>query len=116
MKHLFRRLINLFMPGIMEASGTPHTSAACYTPGVTQSVAYTAVAGTLTNPTVSNIVRLSATSVCFVKYGFDPATVATTADMYMKTDDPAFFNIPPGSYISAVQATAGGTLYVTEMS
>src|SRR5690242_6135195 len=78
-----------------------------------QSVAYTAVAGTIATAIRSSIVRVVCTSQAFVAVGPNPT--ATTSDVYFPTDAVEYFHLNPGDKVSAIQLTAGGTLHVTEM-
>ncbi len=80
-----------------------------------QSVAYTGTAGTITNVVGAQTykVRVTLTTAGFIKIGNTPT--ATTSDTYMPADSPEYFTITPGQKVSAIQLTAGGTLYVTEI-
>lgn len=85
-------------------------------PNTVQSVAYTATAGTITNPVGANttVVRVYCTSDAHIAFGAAPT--ATTNDTPIAADAPEYFRVTPGvDKISAVQQSAGGSLYVTEM-
>lgn len=84
--------------------------------GTSQNVAYTGTAGTITNAvgTYTRFVRIVTTTAAFVKIGKSPT--ATTSDMYMPAGIPEVFQIGEGEKVSAVQASAGGSLYVTELT
>lgn len=83
--------------------------------GPTQNVAYTGTAGTITNgiSTAIQRVRVLTTTDAFIKIGDSPT--ATTSDAYMTGLIPEYFTITPGQKVSAIQVTAAGTLYVTEV-
>ncbi len=84
--------------------------------GTHQSVAYTGTAGTITNGFSSGTqyVRVIATSACYLKIGTIPT--ATTDDVYLALGVPEVFVVNPGEKASAIQASAGGSLHVTELS
>ena len=87
-----------------------------YYPVTTQSVAYTGTAGTITNA-VGNyiqVVRVVCTSDAHIAIAVAPT--ATTSDLPVKADEVEYFSIKPGQKVSAIQQSAGGTLYVTEMT
>jgi len=83
-------------------------------PGASQSVSIggsstqgTAVAGNTT------AVLLCATVACFVAVGSNPTAVAGTS-LYLPANVPLFVGIGAGQKVAAIQASSGGTLYVTE--
>ena len=82
--------------------------------GVTQNVSYTGTAGVTTNAVNADVVRLCATTACYVKVGAAPT--ATTSDMYLPANQAEKFFITPGFKVSAIQASAGGTISVTGCS
>lgn len=84
-------------------------------PNTTQDVAYTATAGTISNAVGTNttVVRVYVTSDAHIAIGSDPT--ADTDDMPMLADAPEYFKVNQGDKVSAVQQSAGGDLYVTEM-
>jgi hypothetical protein len=83
--------------------------------GTHQSVAYTGTAGTITNAVGSGVmkVRVVTTSAAYIKIGVSPT--ATSAGVYMPADSPEYFTVSAGEKVSAIQASAGGTLHVTEL-
>jgi hypothetical protein len=85
-----------------------------YRAGAHQKVAFTATAGTVTNGASIgvNVVRVVLTSAGYIAIG----AVATANGIYMPADRPEYFVITPGQKVSAIQATAGGDLHVTEMT
>jgi len=85
--------------------------------GTTQSVAYTATAGTITNPISPEIfkVRVMSTTDVFLRIS-DGTPIATTSDAYLPGLQPEYFICTPGQKVSAVQVSASGTLYVSEIT
>jgi hypothetical protein len=83
--------------------------------GTTQSVAYSATAGTIANPVGSQTykVRVVCTSDAFVRVDDNPT--ATASDALLPGGSPEYFTITPGMKVSAIQSTAAGMLYVTEI-
>lgn len=85
-------------------------------PNTTQSVAYTGTAGTITNAVgaKTTVVRVVVSTDAYIAVGASPT--ATANDMPMTADMPEYFRVIPGvDKISAIQASSGGTLTVTEM-
>ena len=83
--------------------------------GTTQSVAYSTTAGTIANPVGSQTykVRVVCSSDAFVRV--DDSPTATTSDAFLPGGAPEYFTITPGMKVSAIQSSAAGTLYVTEV-
>jgi hypothetical protein len=86
--------------------------------GVTQSVTFSLTSAVTTNALSKNtiIVRLVSTSDCFVKITTGTPT-ATPADMFLPAGVPEYIGVDGFNTlkVAAIQSTAGGTLYVTEM-
>jgi hypothetical protein len=84
--------------------------------GTHQSIAYTTVAGTITNAVgdETKAVRVVCTSAAYIKIGKAPT--ATSSDVYVPADKPEVFRIGAGEKVSAIQVAAGGTLHVTELT
>lgn len=84
-------------------------------PKTTQSVAYTATAGTISNAVGSKttVVRVYCTTDAHIAIGTSPT--ADTDDMPIAADQPEYFKVNPSDKVSAVQQASGGNLYVTEM-
>lgn len=82
--------------------------------GTVQSVAYTGTAGTITNGigTQTYKVRVLVTSDAFIT---TDGTTATTSGTFMPAMTAEYFTVTPGQKVSAIQSTAAGTLYVTEI-
>ena len=81
-------------------------------PGASVTVAYTGTAGTTsavggTSLVDDNIIRIVATTDCFIEIGLAPTAVANTG-MYLCA-------LVPESKVSAIQVASGGSIYVTPM-
>lgn len=87
-----------------------------YRPGATQVAAYTSVAAAVTTAfaTQTRIIRVTPTTAAYIAIGASPT--ATTTGIYMSAGITDYFKVNPGEKISAVQDSAGGSLYVTEMT
>ena len=83
--------------------------------GTSQNVAYTGTAGTISNAFGEGVtkVRVVTTSAAFIAFGQAPT--ATTSGAYMPAESAEYFTVRPGEKVSAIQLSAGGTLYVTEI-
>lgn len=82
----------------------------------TQSVAYTGTAGVITNPISTGVyaVRVWCSTDAHIAVGAAPT--ATTSNMPVSAGVAEYIAINPGEKVSAIQQSAGGTLYVTELS
>lgn len=85
-------------------------------PGITQNVAYTGTAGTISDGISDGVfqVRVNCSTAAYIAFGAAPT--ATTNDIYIAAGTPEYFTVSPGQKVSAVQASSGGTLSVTEMT
>ena len=88
-------------------------------PGASVTVAYTGTAGTTeavggTSLVDDNIIRIVATTDCFIEIGLAPTAVANTG-MYLCALVPEYFSCPASSKVSAIQVASGGSIYVTPM-
>lgn len=85
--------------------------------GLSQKVDYTATAGTIANalPNNCNVVRVIATSSCFVEITKNGTPAVANTGMYLLANMPEYFECEGGSKVSAVQSLTGGTIYVTPM-
>lgn len=60
-------------------------------------------------------IRVVATVACHIAFGDAP--VATAGDAYVPANTrPEFIGVTPGTKIAAIQDTAAGKLYITELS
>jgi len=82
--------------------------------GLTQNVAYSTTAGTITNALGAQTykVRVVTTTDAFIT---TDGTTATSAGAYLPALAVEYFTVSPGQKISAIQVSAAGTLYVTEI-
>jgi hypothetical protein len=85
-------------------------------PGATQNVAYTGTAGVVSNGVSDGVfqVRVNCSTDAYIAFGAAPT--ATTSDIFMAAGRPEYFTVSPGQKVSAVQASSGGTLSVSEMT
>lgn len=86
-----------------------------FRPRTTQNVAFTGTSARTTNA-IGNfiqVVRLVATQACYVRVG-NSTVAATTADFLLPANTVDYIIVDPGSFIAAIQVSAGGTLSVTE--
>jgi len=82
--------------------------------GVTQTVAYTATHGVITNPVNTRLIEIYVTSAAYILLGSAP--VADSGDRPWPANVPLRVEAVPGTTkVSAVQQSAGGSLYVTEL-
>lgn len=85
-------------------------------PAGSKKATYTGTAGTTAAlSTNSNVVRVIATTDCFIEIGMNPTAVADTG-CYLPALTPEYFACPEGGKVSAIQVSAAGTLYVTPMA
>lgn len=87
-----------------------------FRPGTSQKVDYTGTAGTISNGVgaYTRHVRVTVDSAAYVAVAKSPT--ATASDMYLPADTPVVLTIGAGEKVSAVQVSANGTLYVTELT
>ena len=83
-------------------------------PGTSQKLSYTGTsAQSSAVATATTLVRVVATTACFIKIGTNPTAVADTS-MYLPAGIPEYFGIEGGQKIAAIQLSSGGDLYITE--
>lgn len=87
-----------------------------YRLGTTQTAAYTTASAAITNAfgNVTQVVRLSSTTGCHIKFAASPT--ATTSDAFLKGGEPEYFVVTPGQKVAAIRTATNGTLTVTECS
>ena len=87
-----------------------------FKPTVTQKVSYTGTQATIANPTGAgcNVIRVMLTTFGYIAIGSSPT--ATTNGIPMAANVRENFIAPPGSKVSAIQDSSGGTLFVTELT
>jgi len=88
-----------------------------YRLGTTQVAAYTSVATSISTAFAAgtNVVRVSATTGAYIKFGSTP-TAAATNSAYIKAGEPEYFVVTPGQKLSAIRTATNGTVTVTECS
>lgn len=92
---------------------TPNMTYGSPMPAESVKVAYTGTAGTTAAlPSNTEVVRVVATTDCFIEIGASPTAVADTG-MYICALVPEYFSCPPNGKVSAIQVASGGTIYVT---
>jgi hypothetical protein len=84
--------------------------------GVTQSVAFSATPGAVTNGVSIGVtkVRILVTADAFVTT--DGTTPSATNGAYVPGLSPEYFTVTQGQKPAAVEVTASGTMYVNEIS
>jgi hypothetical protein len=87
-----------------------------FRPGVTNKVAYTGTAGVVTVGTASGTwaARVVCDSDAYIAIGAAP--VATANDMPVFANLAVTLSLRPGEKVSAIQKTAAGTLFVTDLT
>lgn len=92
---------------------TPNMTYGSPMPGESVKVAYTGTAGTtVALPSNTEVVRVIATTDCFIEIGTSPTAVVDTG-MYLAALVPEYFSCPGSGKVSAIQVASGGTIYVT---
>jgi hypothetical protein len=82
-------------------------------PGAGLTVAYTGTAGTTAALSVrATVVRVVATTDCFIEIGAAPTAVANTS-LFLPAGVPEYFACTAGDKVSAIQVSAAGSIYVT---
>jgi hypothetical protein len=83
-------------------------------PVVTQTVAYTGTAAASSAfSTTTAMVRLRATTDCFIRFS-TAGTAAAATDAFLPASETQDFAVRPSDRVSAIQSAANGTLYVSE--
>lgn len=84
-------------------------------PGTNQTVAFTGTsAQSAAFAASTSIIRVVASEACFLVFGADPT--ATTGGMFLPSGVVEYFAVTPGQKVAAIQASTGGSLYITEVS
>lgn len=82
-------------------------------PAASKTVSYTGTAGTTAAVSANaTVVRVIATTDCFIEIGENPTAVANSG-MYLPALTPEYFSCPPSAKVSAIQVSSGGSIYVT---
>lgn len=82
---------------------------------LSQKVAYTGTAGTIANPLPANcnVVRVLSTTDCFIEITLSGQAAVADTGLYLPAGMPEYFECESGAKVSAIQVSAGGTIYVT---
>lgn len=88
-----------------DTIGTPQA-------GKSLTVSYTGTAGTTAVLAECSVVRVMTTTDAFIEIGANPTAAANTG-LFLPAYSPEYFSCPAVAKVSAVQVSAGGTLYVT---
>jgi hypothetical protein len=81
--------------------------------GKSVTVAYTGTAGTTSAlPETTNVVRVVATTDCFIQIGTNPTAVANSS-VFLPAFTPEYFTAMPNAKVSAIRLSADGSIYVT---
>lgn len=87
-------------------------------PSTTQTVAISNTSAATANALSKNtvVIRVLATTACFIKIDVDTPT-ATTSDIPIAANIPEYFRVDGYKTlkVAGIQSTAGGSLYITEM-
>ena len=85
--------------------------------GTTQTVSYTGTAGRTTNAlgAQTRVVRIVLTTTGFVAFGSVTFDATITNGMHMVANREEYFSVNAGQYVSAIQLSSGGNMYVSEM-
>jgi len=79
-----------------------------------KTVSYTGTAGTTAVlPSNTVAVRVVATTACFIEITTAGTAAVANTGMYLPADSPEYFACPGSVYVSAIQVSSGGSIYVT---
>lgn len=94
----------------MKTAGLTRASFPAIATGTTTTLAVGAVSAA-TAPLGALVVRLVATTNCYVAFGAAPT--ATAASMYLPANMPEYFVVNSTDAVAALQVSAAGTLFIT---
>ena len=94
---------------------TPNNTYGSPMQALSQKVAYTGTAGTITNATPTNTacVRVIATTDCFIEITAAGTAAVADTGLYLPALVPEYFAAGGAVKVSAIQVANGGTIYVT---
>ena len=79
-------------------------------------VTYTGTAGTTAAiPATATCIRVMATTDCFIELTLQGTAAVADTGMYLPAFSPEYFTCLGATKVSAIQVSAGGTIYVTPM-
>lgn len=97
-----------------KAVGNQHVNFEAIVPGVSQALAFTGTsAQSAALQASTTLIRLFATTDCFIQVGTNPTAAANTS-MFIAAGIYEYIGVAPGALVAAIQSSAGGTLYITE--
>ena len=84
-------------------------------PGTTQTITTSGSSAAISTAfaTGTTVVRIVATEDVNIKFGSSPT--ATTSDPFIPANQVEYFKVTAGEKVAAIQNSAAGTCYVTEM-
>ena len=84
-------------------------------PGTTQTITTSGSSAAISTAFGNNtrLVRIVATEDVNIKFGSSPT--ATTSDPFIPANQVEYFKVTAGEKVAAIQNSAAGTVYVTEM-
>jgi hypothetical protein len=87
------------------------------TPAATQKVTFTATAASSGVLPSGAYVMLTATQPCFIRFSPNANSAVVDIDMYLVANVPYLLSLGYNNqYVSVVQSTTGGALYITPMA
>lgn len=93
---------------------TPNQNMGTPMPAKSIKVAYTETAGTTAAvDSNANAVRVISTTDCFIEITAAGTAAVADTGLYLPALTPEYFACPPSAKVSAIQVSAGGTIYVT---
>lgn len=82
-------------------------------PGASQVVAFTgSSAQSVALAAATTLIRVTSNQDCFLAFGSNPT--ATNTAFFLPAGAVDYLGVTPGTKVAALQATAGGNLYLTE--
>lgn len=82
--------------------------------GSSLTVAYTGTAGTTSALNKDAVCcRVVSTTDCFIRISTAGTAAAANVDVYLPAYTPEYFDCPNAAKVSAIQVSAGGSIYVT---
>ena len=90
----------------------------CVTLGAAQNLTTGAASARIASPLGNGtiIVRLMATTDCYIKIGDSTVVADTTTSTYVAALIPEYIQVRPGQFIAAIQVALAGLLNITECS
>lgn len=99
---------------VLSVDGNGVAIQGIFRPLDSMTLAVGAVSNRNTKPINAGIVRLLPTTDCHIRFG-DSSVVATAIDLPILKYVTEYFVLQPNEYISVIQDSAGGSLFITTM-